>query len=82
MSDTKQTITAKLVGFAATFAAAWVAQKIIDTSWTKATGHKPPKPEDDEDSRLSELAVAAVVSGAVIALSRVLAMRGAARIVG
>ena len=44
-------------------------------------GHRPPKPEDEGDARFAEIAIAATVTGAIIALARVLATRGAAKLV-
>ena len=80
MADKKESLAAKAVGLLATMAAAWLAQRIIDQVWTRTLGHKPPKPEDESDARFAELAAAAVVTGAAIALSRVMATRGAARV--
>ena len=80
MTDKKQSLAAKAVGLLATMAAAWLAQKLIEQVWTRTLGHKPPKPEDESDARLAELAAAATITGAAIALSRVLATRGAAKV--
>src|SRR3712207_8045112 len=51
--------------------AAWVAQKTVSTAWRAATGHVPPKAEDQGDAGLSEVAVAAAITGAIAALTRV-----------
>lgn len=75
----KQSMISKLVGVGGALAAAWLAQQLINTVWTKALGHKPPKPEDPGDARFGEIAAAAAITGAVIALSRVLATRGTAK---
>jgi len=80
MSDKKQqTLVAKLVGTAAALAAAWVAQQVISQGWKAKTGHKPPKPDDEDDHGLTELVLATAVTGAVVAVARVLATRGAAK---
>jgi len=80
MSDKKQqTLVAKLVGTAAALAAAWAAQQIIAQAWKAKTGHKPPKPDDEDDSGLTELVAATAISGAIVAVARVLATRGAAK---
>ncbi|NTW40365.1 MAG: DUF4235 domain-containing protein [Cellulomonadaceae bacterium] len=71
---------AKAVGIGVTLAAAWAAQQVIAGAWKVALGHKPPKPEDEGDARFAEIAVAAVITGAVVALARVLATRGAAKL--
>lgn len=75
----KQSLISKLVGIGGALAAAWLAQQLINVVWTKALGHKPPKPEDPGDARFAEIAAAATVTGALIALSRVLATRGTAK---
>lgn len=80
MADDKQSMIAKLVGIGAALAAAWVAQQIISGMWQAASGHKPPKAEDPGDARFAEIAAAAAVTGALVALSRVLAARGTARL--
>jgi len=72
---------AKIVGVLAAAVAAWAAGKLLERTWTRATGHTPPKPEDP-DGGLVEVAVAAVASGALIALVRVLATRGARHLLG
>ena len=80
MTDQKQSLAAKLAGVVTALAAAWLAQRIIDLVWTRALGHKPPRPEDESDARFAEIAAAAAVTGAGIALSRVLATRGTAKL--
>lgn len=80
-SDNKESLAAKVVGGLVALAAAWLAQKLIDRSWQQVTGHRAPKPEDEGDSRLTEILVATAVSGAVIAMARVLATRGTAKLI-
>lgn len=77
--DTSQKIAAKVAGMLATLLAAWVAQKVLASVWQRATGHEPPKPEHPGEARLGEVVLAAGFTGAVVALSRVLAQRGTAR---
>ena len=77
--DQKQSMIAKLVGLGVALAAAWAAQQVISGVWRVALGHKPPKPEDEGDARFAEIAVVAAVTGAFVALSRVLATRGTAK---
>ena len=79
MAD-KQSMIAKLVGIGVALAAAWAAQQLIAGAWKMAVGHKPPKPEDEGDARFGEIAAAAAITGAVVALSRVMATRGAAKL--
>ena len=80
MADQKQTLIAKLAGIGAALLAAWAAQQLINALWTRGLGHRPPKPED-EAVRFAEIAIAAAVTGAAIALARVLATRGAVKLV-
>ncbi len=80
MTDKKESLAAKLTGAVAALAAAWLARRLIDVVWTRTLGHEPPKPEDGADARFAEIAVATTVTGAAIALSRVLATRGAAKL--
>ncbi len=77
--DDKESMIAKVIGIGVAFAAAWAAQQVIAGVWKATVGHKPPKPEDEGDARFAEIAVAAAVTGAVVALSRAMATRGAAK---
>lgn len=80
MPDTTQSRVAKVVGALAALAAAAAAQRLVATSWQAATGHKPPAAEDDEVGiRLGEVIAAAAITGALVAVARVLATRSAAR---
>lgn len=77
----KESLLAKAVGLGVALAAAWVAQQVVGSVWKMALGHKPPKPENPGDARFGEVAAAAAIMGAVVALSRVMATRGAARFI-
>ena len=79
MADTNTNMIAKATGVIAAIGAAWAAQKILASAWKAATGHTPPKPEDEGDVRFAEILVAAAISGAIVALFRVLATRGTAK---
>ena len=62
MSDDeqKQSMVAKIVGAGVALGAAWLVQKIIDSAWQKAKGHKPPQADSTaEDVKFSEVALAA-----------------------
>ena len=63
---------------AAALGAAAVARKTLDTSWKAATGKKPPENPADPDVQLREAVTWAVVTGAFIAVARMLAQRKAA----
>lgn len=76
-----ETKIAKAVGLGVALAASWLASRVIDGAWKAALGHKPPKAEDEGgDVAFVEIAVAAVITGAVVALARVLAARGTAKL--
>jgi H+/gluconate symporter-like permease len=82
VDDDKQSRMARLAGLGLALVAAWAAQQLISAVWQRSVGHKPPKPEDTGDARMGEIALAAAITGAVVALSRVLATRGAAKYFG
>jgi hypothetical protein len=77
--DSKQTMMARLAGLGFALVAGWAAQQLISSIWQRSVGHKPPKPEDPGEARMGEIALAAAITGALVALSRVIATRGAAR---
>lgn len=77
---TKSTV-ATIAGGVSALAATWVAHKAIAVTWKAVVGHEPPKPESEEDVRFAEVALAAVLTGALVALVRVLATRGTAKFV-
>lgn len=79
MGETKQDLQAKAAGLTVALGSAWVARELISRLWQKGLGHTPPKPEDPGDARWGEIAAAAALTGAVVALARVAATRGAAR---
>jgi hypothetical protein len=63
---------------ASALGAAALARKTLDKSWKVATGKKPPENPADPDVEIWEAVTWAVVTGAVIALARMLAQRRAA----
>lgn len=77
----KENLVAKAIGLGVALAAAWVAQQAITGVWKATLGHKPPLPENPGDARFGEIAAAATITGAVVALARVFATRGAARFI-
>ena len=62
----------------AALGAAALTRKALDSSWKVATGKKPPENPADPDIDLWEAATWAVVTGAFVALARMLAQRRAA----
>lgn len=74
------TMLAKIVGGVVALAAAWAAQKAVSGVWKAASGHHPPQAEDGDGANLGEIAAAAAITGALVALSRVLATQGTARL--
>jgi hypothetical protein len=57
--------------------AAVAAKKVIDLSWTVATGKNPPENPADPDVEIWEAVSWAVVSGMAVGLARMLAQRRA-----
>ena len=78
--DKAPSTLAKIAGAGAAVAAAWVAQRAVTLVWTTASGHRPPKPEEDLEGRFAEIAAAAAVTAAAAAIARVYAARGTARL--
>lgn len=68
----------KVVSAGAGLAAGVVSNKLLDLTWRAVTGHRPPT-DDDEGHAYSalEVIVFAAVSGAVVAVTRQLALQAA-----
>ena len=69
----------KVVTAVATIAAGLVANKVLSAAWKGVTGHEPPVDEKNDEAPLTELVLFAAVSGALVALARAYANRGAAK---
>ena len=82
VDESTQSTVSKVVGLLVAAGAAWVAQKAVSAAWRATTGHVPPKAEAEGEAGLSEVAIAAALTGAIAALTRVLATRGTAKIIG
>ena len=67
-----------VMSLAAGIGAATVARKVLNTSWRAAAGKNPPENPADPDVSIAEAMVWASVTGAAIALARMLAQRRAA----
>ncbi|HEY0119667.1 MAG TPA: DUF4235 domain-containing protein [Cellulomonas sp.] len=78
MTEQRNKTLVRLAGVGAGLAAAWLAHRVVDALWRRTMGHATPS-ADDEDAPLAELAVATALSGALVALTRLLATRGTAR---
>ena len=76
----KESAIAKAVGLSVALGAAWLAQQVIARLWRATFGHNPPHAEDEGDARFGEIALAATVTGALVALARVFATRGMAKV--
>lgn len=79
VDESTQSTISKVVGLAVAGGTVWLAQKAVAAAWNAATGHTPPKPEDEGDAGLTEVAIAAALTAVVASLARVLATRGTAR---
>ena len=68
----------KIVSAGAGLVAGFVSNKVLDVTWRAVTGHRPPT-DDAEGHAYSALEVIlfAAVSGAVVAVTRQLALQAA-----
>ena len=80
MNQRTEDMLVKGVGALAALAAAWVAQKAISAVWRQIMGHDVPTGTDDTENAMSELVDAAVVTGAIGTVVRVLATRGGTKV--
>ncbi|MEE6271846.1 DUF4235 domain-containing protein [Georgenia wangjunii] len=69
----------KLLSTASILVTGTLVHKAIDSGWKAATGHEPPKDPDDHGVSMTEVILFAIVSGAVVEVSRRLALRGASK---
>lgn len=67
------------IRLAALLAAGALVERVVVSGWRAASGHTPPVDPEDIDTHTGEVVLYAVLSGALIALARVLAIRGAAK---
>ena len=67
-----------IFSLAAALGAAALTRKTLDKSWKVATGKKPPENPADPDIDIWEAATWAAVTGAFVALARMMAQRRAA----
>jgi len=80
MNERTQEMVIKATGTVAALAAAWVVQRAISAVWKATRGHDIPSATDaTTDEAVGEVVAAAVITGAVGALVRVLATRGGAK---
>lgn len=78
-SNKKQDLTWKLTAAAATFASGYVADKVVSLGWRTVTGRPAPKDQTKLTSyAVAELAAFAIISGAVLTLTRELTLRSTA----
>lgn len=73
-------MTWKLLSLGAALAASAVARKVTDGTWKFVSGGDSPTNPEDPDIEWKEAVAFALVSGAIIGLSRMLANRSAARV--
>ncbi len=70
----------KLILIGTSALAAWLAQKVLGAVWKKTTGHDAPKDPLENDSTIAGIVTFAGVTGAVAALSRIAANKGARKV--
>jgi len=79
MSDDDDSGVNKAMAFAAAFAAAWIARKVITFGWKQVTGKEPPGDPHDPHVGIAEALSWAVILGASIEGARLLATRAATK---
>lgn len=68
-----------IIRLAAMLAAGFAVERVVTAGWKAASGHQPPTDPEDIDTHTGEVILYAVLSGALIAVARVIAIRGAAK---
>lgn len=69
----------KVVTTIAVIVAGLVANKALGAAWKGVTGHEPPLDEKNDEAPIAEIVLFAAISGALVALARAYANRGAAK---
>lgn len=72
----------RIVSAGAAILAGLIADRLLNRSWQAATGKPAPTDPEQPDTRLRDAVLFAVLSGAIIAVARLLAVRGAAKLYG
>ena len=70
----------KVMAMGSAIGASVVARKVTDGSWKFIRGEEPPKNPEDPDADWMEAIFFALLSGAIVGLSRMIASRQAASI--
>jgi hypothetical protein len=65
----------KVMTLVGSMAGATIARKVLTAVWTKVTGKEPPEEPENPEVRWAEAASWAAASGAVVALTKMLAKR-------
>jgi hypothetical protein len=81
LDHNEPSLALKVGTVAATFAAGWIAQKLIKIVWERATGNDAPIDLDADDIPVVQAIVFAAVTGGVAVLARRLARQGVAKAV-
>lgn len=70
----------KIMAMGSAVGASMVARKVTDGSWKFIRGGEPPKNPEDPDDDWMEAILFAILSGAIVGISRTVARRQAASI--
>lgn len=68
-----------IVGGLSAFAAGVVTRKVLELTWTKTTGNKPPESPESPDVALREAILWAVATGVAVGVARLVVTREAAK---
>jgi|GEM_PF-2935669 len=75
----KQSGVEKIATLVISFAAGWIAQKVVEKAWDKSTGGLSHS-VDDDDARMVSLLTFSAVSAMAGTFTQVLAKRGSKRV--
>lgn len=78
--DDDQDMATKVATLVLTFAAGWVATKVVSTVWKKASGHDAPTDTDDPEISIVEAIAFAAITGGVGVMARRLAAGQATKV--
>lgn len=80
VTDQAPTLGVKVATVVLTFAAGWVAQKVVGEVWRRATGNDAPLDADDPDVGVVQAVTFAAVTGGIAVLARRLAAKSAVKV--
>jgi hypothetical protein len=80
MAEKSEELQWRVMGTLGAVAAAWVAKRLMNTTWTAVTGNEPPSNPESPETTWKEAVGWAVLSGVILGLARLVATRQAAKV--